>query len=165
MAEKRTGQPKIYLVVGLSIVLVVVAYFRFFHKKATHAPAPARSKAGLARLDVPQIQIPNPYKTQLGKLLVKESARSVTRDIFKPLKAALQKGEAQTREQQPSKPTVSLKLKGTIVGGEKAIAVINDQFVRTGDWIGEYKVVKIGKKDVLLDSGNEKIKLEMVKDE
>ena len=71
--------------------------------------------------------------------------------------------ESQTAQQEPPKPLPIFKLKGTIVGGARPMAIINDQFVRTDDVIYEYKVVSIGKTSVLLDSGKRKIELEMMK--
>jgi len=47
------------------------------------------------------------------------------------------------------------------VGGERALAIIDDQFVRVGDRIGDYSVVTIRKKDVLLMSESSKLHLEI----
>ncbi len=47
-----------------------------------------------------------------------------------------------------------LELNGTIVGGNNPVAIINNQFLRTGEWIGGYQVVKIDKYKVLLSSGD-----------
>jgi IS30 family transposase len=107
---------------------------------------------------------------------VNESLPVVLRDIFAPLKSpkkvksrptaplkSRKKARRRPTEQKPSRPPPSLKLRGTIVGGQRPIAIINDQFVRIGDWIGEYRVVRIGKTEVLLNSGDRKIELEMVK--
>ena len=56
-----------------------------------------------------------------------------------------------------------LKLTGTIVGGENPIAIINDQFVRVGDLIDEYKLVSIENKEVILDMDGRTVKVEMLK--
>lgn len=61
----------------------------------------------------------------------------------------------------PPPPTVVLKLNGTILGGENPIAIINNQFVRTGEWIGGYRIVKIDKYKVLLSSNNHQKVLEV----
>ena len=63
------------------------------------------------------------------------------------------------------KAVPSLKLRGAIVGGGKPVVIINDRFLHLGDWIGDYQVVRIGKKEVLLEAGNDKIELGMVKNE
>lgn len=167
-SERKTERPKIYLAVGLAIVLIVVVGFRLVHKKKTHAAAPARSEGGLARLDVPQIQLPDLQRAQWSEPAVNGSGGVIERDIFRPFKARPQKarkGKIRRRAKRPSKPPASLKLKGTIVGGERPIAVINDKFVHTGERIGRYKVVKIEKDGVLLHSGNKRFVLEVLKDD
>jgi hypothetical protein len=163
MSEKKPERVKIYLIIILSMVLIVVVYFRFFHKKTTHAAVPARYKAGVARLVVPQVQLPNVQTAKQPEMSAPESNRAMTRDIFKPLKAPPLKKDVQQLKQKPSKPTVSLKLKGTILGGEKPIAVINDQFVHTGDWIAEYQVVRIAKDEVVLSSDAHQMVLKVLK--
>jgi hypothetical protein len=54
-----------------------------------------------------------------------------------------------------------LKLRGVIVGGNNSIAIINDKFVRIGEQIDGYKVVRIAAKEVLLKSGNKTIRLRL----
>jgi hypothetical protein len=163
MSEKKSERVKIYLIVILSTVLIVVVYFRFFHKKTTHAAVPARYKAQVARLVVPQVQLPNVQTAKQPEMSAPESNRAVTRDIFKPLKAPPPQKDVQQLKQKPSKPTVSLKLKGTILGGEQPIAVINDQFVHAGDWIAEYQVVRIAKDEVVLSSDAHQMVLQVLK--
>jgi len=163
MPGKKGDQIKIYMVIGLALVLVIAGYFRFMHKKATGDANRTPSTVPLAKLDVPQVGITMPQNAQRIELPVNGPLRAVIRDIFAPLKSP-PKAESQPTKEEPSKPIPSLKLKGTIVGGRRPIAIINDQFVGLDDWIGEYKVVRIGKKEVLLDSGDEKIKkLEILK--
>ncbi len=165
MAEKTTQRPKIYLIVVLLIVLSLVLYFRFVHKKRKHVAAQARSEVNFAPLDVPRIQLPQLLHAQQPEPFANASNRAIARDIFRPLKAHPGQGKIRLHEDDPLKTAASLKLKGTIVGRGKPIAIINNRFVRTGDWIGGLRVVKIGKKGVLLDSGSEKIDLEMVKND
>jgi hypothetical protein len=165
MLAKKNERPKIYLGVALSIVLLVVLYFRYAHKKPTHAAAPARVKPGVERLHVPQIQLPHLKSATRPKASVNASRRIIPRDIFRPLKGPLPKGQAHRQVQKASKAVPPLKLTGTIVGGEEPMAVINGQFVHTGDRIGEYRVVTIGEKKVLLDSGEDQIALEILKNE
>jgi type II secretory pathway component PulC len=163
MSEKKSERVKIYLIVILSMVLIVVVYFRFFHKKTTHAAVPARYKAQVARLVVPQVQLPDVQTARQPERAAPESKLAVTRDIFKPLKAPPPQKDVQPLKQKPSKPTLSLKLKGTILGGEQPIAVINDQFVHTGDWIAEYQVVRIAKDEVVLSSDAHQMVLQVLK--
>jgi hypothetical protein len=174
MPEKKKERVKVCVVIGLALLLVIVVYFRFIHKKkvtpaVSRIPSPAASR----QFDMPAIKIPDRQNARSRESLSKESMRAPIRDIFTPLKLQA-KVKSHPASQKPSKALPSkvksqptgqkLKLKGTIVGEGKAIAIINDQFVRKGDWIGKYKVVRIGKK-VLLDSGSAKIELEMMKSE
>ena len=65
------------------------------------------------------------------------------------------------RSQPAQREVKSLKLKGVIVGDKHSIAIINDKFVRTGERINGYRVVRIGEKEVLLRSGNKTVKLRL----
>ena len=162
MSEKKVERIKIYFIIGLSIVLVVIVYIRFFHKKATHAAVPSRDQASLARLAVPQVQLPNLQEGKRSEMARHESRRSIPRDIFEPIKAPPPKKETQRQPEKPLRPAVSLKLKGTITGGENAMAVINDKFVYPGDSIGEYQVVTIGEDEVILTSDTHQMVLKVL---
>jgi len=163
MAEKKPERVKIYLIVALSIVLLVVVYFRFFHKKTTHAAVPVRYKASIAPLAVPQVQLPSSQKDEGSEKEGRAQARALPRDIFEPAKAPPPKKEPQLHAQKPTRPTMSLTLKGTITGGENPIAVINDKFVYAGDRIGDYEVITIGKDEVVLSSGAHNMVLKVLK--
>jgi len=181
MPEMKNERAKAYMVIGLAIVLMVVVYSRFIHKKKV-TPAVSRISAPAAspRFDIPQIKIPDLQNAQSRESLSKESMRAPVRDIFAPLKLKKKvkirptrrkssKVKSKPTRRKPSKtlpskvkskpPGPKLKLKGTIVGGERAIAIINDQFVHTGDRIGEYKVVRIGEKEVLLTYDTKEVTL------
>jgi hypothetical protein len=59
-------------------------------------------------------------------------------------------------------PIGVLELKGTIIGGKAPMAVINDKFVRMGEKIGEYKIVKIDPNEVVLRSGSQEKVLQVI---
>jgi hypothetical protein len=176
MPEMKNERAKAYMVIGLAIVLMVVVYFRFIHKKkVTPAVSRIQSPEASLQFDIPQIKIPDLQNAQSRESLSKESMRAPIRDIFAPLKLK-KKVKSKPRKRKPSKvkgkpkrrkpskvkskpPGPKPKLTGTIVGEERAIAIINDQFVHTGDWIGEYKVVRIGEKEVLLSYDTKEVTL------
>ena len=166
MPEKKNKRAKTYIVIGLALVLMVVVYFRFIDKKKV-TPAVSRISAPAAspRFDIPQIKIPDLQNAQSRESLSKESMRAPIRDIFAPLKLKKKVKIRPTRRKsskvKSKPPGPKPKLTGTIVGEERAVAIINDQFVHTGDWIGEYKVVRIGEKEVLLSYGTREIVLKM----
>ena len=165
MSRKKNEKIKIYVVTVLTLVLVALGYFRFLRKESTVV---ANIKPGTelpAGPDVPQVKIEDPapnVRPYLGP--ENEPGRTFIRDIFAPVKPLLKKARRPT-EQKSSKPAPSLKLRGTIVGGGESIAIINDQFIRKGDQIGGFNVVKIGKKEVLLSSANDQVVLKLTDNE
>ncbi len=79
---------------------------------------------------------------------VSESFRTVTRKKEKP---------------QPEEDILELagqlRLSGTLAGGQKRCALINDQVVFPGDLIGSYILAEIGPDYVILGYGRKQIKL------
>lgn len=163
--QKNPGERvRIYLVVGLALILVALAYFRFFHKKPGRKQGPVPAVASTAYSDAPEIDIGQIQTTGRVKSTIQEPRRAFIRDIFAPL-ISVPGAVLHPIEQRSSKQLSSFKLRGVIVGGGGAIAMINDQLLRTGEWIGEYQVVRIEKKAVLLASDNERIELKLVQNE
>lgn len=161
MSKHKNEKIKIYLVTVLTLVLVVLGYFRFIHKDSTVVANIEPDTKLDAGLDVPQVKIRNPAPNAQPYLAsAKEPMHPLIRDIFAPVKPLPQRTH-QFVEQKSSKPTLPLTLRGTIVGGGKPIAIINDQVLRTGDQIGGFKVVKIGKTEVLLRSANDQLELKL----
>jgi len=50
---------------------------------------------------------------------------------------------------------IGLDLKGIIYSDKGAVAIINDEVLRDGDSIGDYTIVQIEEKRVILEKGNE----------
>lgn len=167
MAGKKSEKIKLYLVIGLALVFVILAYFRFAGTKSNDGEDMGSSVIApveQVQVDTPKTETKSPKICNYREPAVHEYIQTAIRDIFSPL-ADPKKTQHQPNEQNSRNTGSSLKLAGTIVGGERPIALINDQFVRTGDWVGEFRVVKIGKKDVLLDSGDQKMALEIMENE
>ena len=164
MAEKKSEKIKIYMVIGLSLLLVTLGYFRFIHGKPNHDEAPTKPTSPSAELNIPDIKTQNKLLGKIKAPDVHEPLYAMIRDIFSPI-ADPKKAERQVNKELARKSATLLKLTGTVYGGKRPIAIINDQFVRTGDWIGEFRVIRIGKKNVLLDSGDKKMVLEIMKNE
>ena len=162
MPEKNKPIQKIYIVIVLSLVLVIMGYFQFIHNKSISEDNHTMPAAGPAKFDIASIEINKPQKNSMHASPVNEPLSIYIRDIFVPLKSQTI-AEIQSTKQTPSKPVLSLKLKGTIVGGGIPIAIINDKFVRVGDVIANYKVVKIAGNRVFLISGNHQKILEVLK--
>lgn len=167
MAEKRLEKIKLYLVIVLALVFIVVAYFRLTGAKSNgvepmgSAEYPPVEEIKIASL---QTKTKKPQIINSRELAIDRRIRTALRDVFSP--PNLPKKEKNQDSDEPSRdPDEFLKLAGTIVGGKNPIAIINDQFVRAGDWIGEFKVIRIGKTDVLLMSDDHRLVLEIMKNE
>jgi len=164
LSKSKSERIKHYVLIVGCVVFVIVGYFQFFYKKPSAAAARTPSFVPLDQLQVPRVELNLPSKMQTPELPGSEYLQTYVRDIFSPL-TSTPMGKRLSAVQPSAGPSSSIALMGTIIGSGKPLAVINDQFVGTGDWVGEYQVIFIGKNKVLLDSGKRQIKLEMVKDE
>ncbi len=154
MSVKKSEKIKLYSVIGLLCVAVIVAYFRFVHKKNDSDGNIAKSPPQEMTFNVSQIEIPGLKKRpQEPRLPVNESLRMNIRDIFSPVRLPIESQFLISSEQTP-KPTGILTLKGTIIGGENPMAIINDKFVQMGEKIGDYQLIRIDPDEVLLKSGS-----------
>lgn len=165
MPKMTVDQIKKYIVIGLSLVLAIVGYFRLIHGK-TQSEAMDQSFSDSAAPEF-EMQIVEPVtwrQEDWHARLAAEPMRPLQRDIFlpaKPLKSVKVKPIAKI----PQKPAPKLKLRGTVVGGDKPIAIIDDQFIRTNESIAGYKVIWIGPKMVVLRSGEKKLILELMQND
>lgn len=161
--RKPTARIKIYLVVGLGLVLAALAY-RYVKTKAARPGNLVSTPATASLSDIPELSLFRQESlptTRLAKSNVREPRRDSIRDVFAPLRS-LPRGKSQPPTgRRTQRRTTSLKLRGVIVGGNNSIAIINDKFVRIGEQIDGYKVVRIAAKEVLLKSGNKTIRLRL----
>ena len=161
--SKSTGRIKMYLVVGLALVLAALVY-RYLHARAARNRSISPPSATATVSEMPELTDLYPERQQetpVAQSNIRELRRLSLRDIFAPGKP-LPRARRLTKKGQPAQQQVkSLKLKGVIVGGNHSIAIINDKFVRTGERINGYRVVRIGQKEVLLRSGNKTVKLRL----
>ena len=165
---KAGDRIKIYVVVGLAMVLVALAYRHFKAKPSGSAslssPSVTTKLAEVA--DLAPLHVANLQKTHSPKAKIKESRRVFVRDIFAPM-GPLRKAER--RVTSKSEPRVykapSLKLKGVIMGGRNSVAIINGKLVRLGERIDGYQLVRVEEKKVFLKSGNKTFKLELAQND
>ena len=161
--DKSAGRIKIYLIVGLALVLAALVY-RYLHARAARmrSIAPPPATAALSEIPTPTDLYPTrQQKTQVEGSNIRELRRLFVRDIFAPAKSLSRAQRPTKRGRSAQRQGTSLKLKGVIVGGNNSIAIINDKFVRTGERINGYKVVRIAEKEVWLKSGNRTVKLRL----
>lgn len=167
MAQLKRAQIKIYIVIGLVILALIVAYFRFFYKKGDTQAGPATPAASTAlttQITVPQVSENIRSTGGKEKMQPEASFSPVVRDIFAPLiipSTTEPKPGALDQAMGVTKMGPNLSLDGTIVGRSKRLAIINGRFVRQGEMIGEYKVVSIGEKMVRLSLGSDIFELKM----
>jgi len=171
MAENKNDKIKVYVVVVLVLVLVISGYFRIVRGKTGRNSTPHKTVQESAPLNVAPVKI-TPSKTVSHRQPFRPSFDyhqfAAARNIFAPMVVPPKRqppAPAITPKPQRLKPVPNFTLKGTIVGGKGPIAIIDNQFVRTGDWLGDFQVVMIGKKTVELNSGARAITLEIMKNE
>jgi hypothetical protein len=168
MPPDKNEKIKFLIVIVLALIMVTVAYFRFWHTKGS--PAPDRLAAGPSQTEpvVRKITVDRQSNERVDDRLPDVALPSVKRDIFRPLKIpSLMASRTKKIKPIQSKPTPApdFKLGGTIVSGGESIAIINGRFLRTGDTIAAFKVTRIEKNKVQLVSGTKNIELKMIKDE
>ena len=88
----------------------------------------------------------------------------VTRNIFAPANTSHASGESTlpAPEKAGGKTLPGFKLSGVIADERAAIAVINGKFLKKGDSIEGYQVVRIGDKTVTLSGNGHKIVLNVI---
>lgn len=166
MTGNKSDQVKRYIVIALSLVFVTMGYFRFVHPKKAVASKPQTVEtAASLKIQIPQVETESREAPARLNLPVNNPLSGVLRDIFSPPASGPAAKDEHTMEQASTEAPPLLTLKGTITGGTDSMALINDQLVRSGDLIDRFRVVRIEKNRVLLASGNEKIELEMVRND
>ena len=88
MPRENTERIKLYIVVGLSLVFVIIGYFRLFHKKTNAdlnsvAHVETESDFNLSSIESKIIN-----RTQVSEMLSVESFQPIARDIFTSFKSA-----------------------------------------------------------------------------
>ena len=165
MPKMTVDQIKKYIVIGLSLILVIVGYFRLIHGKTQpEAMDPDFSDSSTPEFEMQIVEPVTWQQEDWHARLAAEPMRPLKRDIFlpaKPLKSVRVKPAAKI----PQRPAPKLKLRGTVVGGDEPIAIIDDQFIRTNESIAGYKVIWIGPKMVVLISGERKLILELMQND
>ncbi len=159
MASANADQFKVYVVYALAVILCISVYVRFVHSRLWSKGTQASLPAPMVSMSAPLVQV-NQAEQRDAATWFDDPPPLVTRDIFAPLTDPTKEKSA---PEKPQKQPPAFRLRGTIVGGERPLAIIDDRFVRVGDRIGEYDVVRIRKKDVLLMSERTKLHLEIQK--
>jgi len=144
---------KLYIVIGLSVLFVVVGYFRFIHGKIAF-PVGAPPGAG-APVQVPAVDVKALPPAVTAVEAVPRSPRTALRDIFEP-------GKQTAEEAHLPNPLPSLKLTGTIIGGKNPLAFINGRTLQLGEKIEGFQVISITREQVTLAGEGRKILLNVL---
>jgi len=162
MPTQKSKKVKLYIVIGLLVVAVIVAYFRFIHKKNGADADIASLSHKEAKFDVSHLEkTKNKKNIRKLRVPVNESLSINIRDIFSPVQLPAESASLIQTDKTPE-PIGILELKGIIIGGKKPMAIINNKFVRTGEKIGEYQIVKIDPNEVLLKSVSHEMVLQVL---
>jgi len=168
MPTAKSEKIKLMIVIGLSIIFVTMAYFRFWHKKSAAAPDNIVAVSSQPEQAVPQITIDKQADKQNSDGSPEVTLPTVKRDIFRPVNrpTVITNRPKKIKPVKPEPtPVPNFKLGGTVVSDGESIAIINDRFLRTGDTIATFKVVRIENDKVQLASGLKTIELKMINNE
>jgi hypothetical protein len=168
MPPDKSEKIKFLIVIGLALIMVIVAYFRFWHKQGIAASDRLTATPSQTEQVATEITIDRQSDERVYDRPPAVALPSVKRDIFRPLRIPSAVA-SRSRKNKPAKskpaPVPSFKLGGTVVSEGESIAIINDRFLRTGDSIAAFKVVRIEEDKVQLVSGEKKIELKMINNE
>jgi hypothetical protein len=162
MKEKGSEKIKSYIVIILAIVLVISFYFRFIRAKVTENRKPGPVASAVQSIDPPRVDRETSEKGPVHEHVRRKLMERIIRDIFSPLHTTEKASDPLTaRDNDFTGRKPAVKLRGTIIGKDGAIAIIDGRFVRQGDYVDDYRVAYIGEKHVLLEANGVKIKLEL----
>ena len=172
MANPKNERVKAYIVISLACIAMIVAYFRFFRHKPepTAAISEAPEQAVVYPIETAKTIIPPAQKPS------KPDAQPISmgrmRDIFKrpAIPIAEERVEVVSSPggkvfQGPAPQDIQLELKGTIVSGDSSMAIINDKFVRLGEKIENFRVIRITANEVVLKAGHYQRVIQVMKTE
>lgn len=173
MSTEKNEKLKRYLVVALACVAVIVAYFSFFHQRGeqtaivTEPPAETATSHKIKTYKIDPQRIAKQPAMKQRQFLVTD-----IRDIFEPPpipQGLKQRVKARERRLAASKEMVTaeiaLELNGTIIGGNKSMAIINKKFFRLGEKVENYRVIRIAANEVVLKAGAHQRILRVLKTE
>jgi len=163
--QDKSKRVKNCIVVGLVLVAMIVAYFQFFHGKGRPQAGLEPVPAATGRIDLSQLGEPARIKESRSEWSAPGPYHPLDRDIFAPVKKEVREqsqAPTETRMETTAPPLdLALALQGTIVTSSKRLAIINGQFLRLGDSVGEYEIVGIEKNRVLLAQGDRRWELKL----
>ena len=152
-AQAQRG--KLYALIGLSILMVGIAYFRFFWKPrlapVVHGQVPASMLED--NTELPEWVRNGARMTLAGS----HPYQPPRRDIFAPVSVVVETlPSTNTPSEVPSPVQAPIlrtpRLSAIMQGAGRSQAIIDGKIVSKGDRVGEYTVTSISKRQVVLTS-------------
>ncbi len=159
MALPPAEKIKLYIVIGLSCVAAVMAYFTFVRKPDKAGPV-AESGAADSMYEIPVLPdwldeaAPTPE-------LARSTYRAPSRSLFAPIPDAPRKPVSPQRKFVPFMGPP--RLTAIMTGRMGAVAVINGTIMKEGQSIGEYTITEIGHDHAVLVQGESRLVLKVGK--
>lgn len=151
---------KFYFLIVMAFVAGLIAYYRFFRTADTGG----KQKPVAEISDQQSGPIPTSLAPQKGKNPIKaennHGRRTISRNIFEP--AAPLTAVPPPTSSPAQKAPLDMTLSGTIIGGDLSMAIINNQFVRQGQMVGQYKITRISPDKVYLSSKDDQLCLSVI---
>jgi hypothetical protein len=154
MSEKQ----KAYILVVAVVIAALVAYLRFFRDAA-----PVATSAGPEAMAEPADPLAALRLDPLAGSAHRASSLTPAgkiRDLFAP--AGPLPYQPPAHAPVAKRPDEALTLDGTVTGGDTAMAIINNRFIRQGQTVGGFVVEKITHNRVYLLSGDHRKVLDVI---
>jgi len=159
---EKNERAKVYLILALGVIFCLVGYFRFFYRTSNQTTGASPVIAPTAEaLVVPAISVPS-QGTNVQEPAAQEMVRDTVRDIFAPGRSVEPREDTSRGQAEAAPHQQQLTLSGMIYSVRNPVAIINGQFLHTGDRIGGYKIVRIGPKEVCMTADDREIVLRVV---
>jgi hypothetical protein len=145
---------KFYFLIVMVMIAALIGYLRFLRpaERTEKQNTVSQTQSGQARsestpLEVKPVKSHRPVKQNMAR-------RHILRNIFEP--AAPLEAIAATTPAAAQAAPLNMTLSGTVIGGEHAMAIINNRFMRPGQTIGKYRVMRITPDKVYLAAGEDR---------
>lgn len=161
MAVDITEKHKLYVLIIMVLIAGVIGYFRFLQP-----PAAAGKQTPVSESTGSQVNdlavVPGPTQVQ-NRVPAKQNVQQlqISRNIFEPA-GPLPVSSLPQPAVSVHTAEVDIILSGTITGDQSSIAIINNQFMRRGQKLGKYQIMRITPDRVYLSCGDEQRVLDVL---
>ena len=161
MAVEITEKHKLYVLIIMVFIGGVIGYFRFLQPPAATGKQTSVSESTDARPNDLAAVHSSTHVQSLGPTKQNTQQFQITRNIFEPA-GPLPVSAVPQPTASAHTAEVDITLSGTIIGNHSSIAIINNQFMRRGQTLGKYKIMRITPDRVYLACGDEQRVLDVI---